>query len=430
MDGSRLRPGSALYLAVLAHELQHAVHWNLDHGEDSWVDEGMSEVASELSGYRALHVESFLRNPGSQLNYWPGETGTTGPHYGASTLFFSYLAQHYGGYENLSRLVGQPADGVLGVDAYLAPYDTNFRSVFKDWVVANYLDAPDGPFGYPDRRIRIRDVDLVLDYGERQDTLPQFAARYVDLRLSEGDALVEFQGSQNVGQFAAACHSGRWCWWSNRGDAIDTTLTRGIDLSGLERATLQFWTRFEIEEDWDYAYVEVSSDAGATWTTLQSRRTTDEDPIGNNFGHGFTGSSGGWVQERIDLTPYAGQEVLLRFEYVTDDSVYLDGFTLDDVSIPELDFFDDAEREGAWEAAGFVTTDNTLPQDYFVQIIEIGTDGAASVRDLPLDGAGWGQAVIGGFGSPLEHAVIVISPVTLGTHQPAEYKLVIAPSGG
>ena len=323
----------------------------------------------------------------------------------------------------------QPADGALGVDAYLAPYDATFRGVFKDWVIANYLDAPSGPFGYPDRRVSVRDVDLVVDYGEKEGTLPQFAAAYVDLRLSEGDALVEFQGSRSVAQFGAACHSGRLCWWSNRGDAIDTTLTREIDLLGRDRATLRFWTRFEIEEDWDYVYVEISTDGGETWTTLQGEGTTSEDPVGNNLGHGFTGSSGGWVRERMDLSPYTGSPVLLRFEYVTDASVYLDGFALDDVSVPELDFFDDAELDRGWEAAGFVRTDNTLRQEYFVQVIEIGADGAASVRDLPLNDAGSGQTVIEGFGSSLRHAVIVVSPVTLGTHQPAEYKIVITPSG-
>ena len=43
MDGDWLRPGSRQYFSVLAHEFQHAVHWNQDLGEDVWVNEGMSE---------------------------------------------------------------------------------------------------------------------------------------------------------------------------------------------------------------------------------------------------------------------------------------------------------------------------------------------------------------------------------------------------
>ena len=71
MDGSRLKPGSRAYLGVLAHEFQHAVHWNIDSGEEAWINEGLSEVATELAGFRASFVDLFLQNPDTQLNYWP-----------------------------------------------------------------------------------------------------------------------------------------------------------------------------------------------------------------------------------------------------------------------------------------------------------------------------------------------------------------------
>ena len=87
MDGDWLRPGSRQYFGVLAHEFQHAVHWNLDIGEDVWVNEGISEVATELAGYEASFVDVFIQYPEVQLNYWPDEPRDTIPHYGAATLF-------------------------------------------------------------------------------------------------------------------------------------------------------------------------------------------------------------------------------------------------------------------------------------------------------------------------------------------------------
>ena len=427
MDGGTLRPGSAQYLGVLTHELQHAVHWAGDSSEEAWVNEGMSEVAQELAGHRADFVDSFLINPDTQLNYWPDQLQKSAPHYGAATLFLSYLAQHYGGYERLRELVNEPADGINGVELYLSPYGRSFLEVFKDWVVANYLDLSEGPYGYTDRNVRVRDVLPWAAYGEIKQTLSQFATHYVDLRLQDGDALVGFDGESQVAQVGARCHSGRYCWWGNRGDSIDSTLTRRLDLSGVRDATLEFWTWFSLEEDWDYAYVEVSADGGDTWEILEGKHTTSENPVGNNFGHGFTGSSQGWVQEKIDLSPYAGYIVLLRFEYVTDDTVYLDGFLIDDIAVPELDLFDDAEGDHGWQAEGFVRTDNTLPQDYLVQVIEERADGKVSVRDLALDQNRRGQILIQGFGSGLDHAVILVSPVTRGTHQPAQYILSVSP---
>ena len=429
MDGGRLKPGSREYLGVLTHELQHAVQWNLDSGEDSWVNEGMSEVAKELAGYRADFVDLFLRDPDTQLNYWPDDIRDSPAHYGAATLFLSYMAQHYGGFDSLKDLVREPLDGINGVEAHLSAYGATFLDVFADWVVANYLDAPDGPYGYADRSVAVRDVETMADYGEWKDTLPQFAARYIDLRLEHGDALVSFQGDSQVKEFGTSCRSGLSCWWSNRGDSIDSTLTREFDLSDLSSATFEFWTWFEIEEDWDHAYVEVSTDGGLTWTIMEGRHTTLDNPVGNSFGHGFTGGSGGWVSEAMDLTPFVGGRVALRFEYITDDAVYLDGFVIDDVAIQELGFFDDAEGDRGWQAAGFVRTANKLPQDYLVQVIEESVDGKRFVRRVSLDDEKNGRTLLEGFGTSLEHAVVVVSPVTRGTHQAAHYTLKIERAG-
>ena len=429
MDASLLRPGTQGYLGVIAHELQHAVHWSADAGEDAWINEGMSEVAKDLAGYGTSFVDAFLQRPAIQLNYWPKDLTLTAPHYGAATLFMIYLAQHYGGYEGLKSLAEVPQDGVNGVEAYLARYGKTFLEVFEDWVVANYLGAPEGKYGYGERIHRIRKRDLMTDYGEKTETLPQLSASYSLLRLERGDAVVRFQGDPEVHQLSTQCHSGRYCWWSNRGDSIDSTLTREFDLTALSEATLEFWTWFDVEEGWDYGYVEVSPDGGATWTILEGSYTSSENPVGNSYGHGFTGRSEEWVQESIDLTRYVGRKVLLRFEYITDDGVFLDGFVIDDIAIPELGFFDDAEKGMRWDSHGFVRTNNRLPQRYVVQVIERRTDGTDLVREISLDENKEGEITVRGFGSELREAVIIVSPATPNTHQPARHTLTVSAAG-
>ena len=141
MDGDWLRPGSRQYFSVLAHEFQHAVHWNQDLGEDVWVNEGMSEVATEIAGYEASFIDIFLQRPESQLNFWPDEPRDTLSHYGGATLFVEYISEHYGGDDVLSELAREPLDGVNGVQRYLSQYGVGFADVFADWAVANFLDG-------------------------------------------------------------------------------------------------------------------------------------------------------------------------------------------------------------------------------------------------------------------------------------------------
>ncbi len=61
-------------------------------------------------------------------------------------------------------------------------------------------------------------------------------------------------------------------WWSNSYSNMDSTLTRSFDLSHVtgKQATLQFAVWYNLEQDDDYAYVEVSTD-GRNWTTLKGR---------------------------------------------------------------------------------------------------------------------------------------------------------------
>ncbi|RME27072.1 MAG: hypothetical protein D6800_05505, partial [Candidatus Zixiibacteriota bacterium] len=95
--------------------------------------------------------------------------------------------------------------------------------------------------------------------------------------------------------------------------------------------TLRCRLWYDIEQDWDYAYVEVSTD-GQNFTPLAGNVTTNTNPNGNNRGNGITGASGSWVQGLFDLSAYAGQDVVVRFSYFTDGYVTGEGFYVDDIS--------------------------------------------------------------------------------------------------
>jgi|FLYL01.1.fsa_nt_gi hypothetical protein len=398
-----LTAGSA-YNALVAHELQHLIHANADPNEESWVNEGMSELATHVVGAEPQPA-AFLSRPDTQLNAWPADVDTT-PHYNAAELFFTYLFDHYGGIERARDLLAVPDDGIEGVDAYLREFGADFRSVFADWVAANYL-AGDGRFGYRSFAGRV-DRAAPAD-ASGQATVAQFGADYLAL---EGPGVLVFDGEEEAG-LGVPPHDGSF-WWSNRGDGIDTRLTREIDLSGVETATLRFDVWHETERGWDYAYVAVSTDGGATWRALPGRRTTTHDPVGLAYGPGYTGSSGGWLEEEIDLSQYAGRRILLRFEYVTDDATGEAGFAVDNIEIPEAGFRDDAESAAGWTAEGFVHTNGALRQEFIVQLFDLSGDEPQVTR-VQLDGANDAEITLP------SRAVLAVSGATDGTSAPAGY---------
>jgi hypothetical protein len=211
-------------------------------------------------------------------------------------------------------------------------------------------------------------------------------------------------------------------WWSNRGDDSDTMLTRPLDLTDVDEATLDFWTWYHIEDDWDYAYVVASTDGGSTWEILTTPSGTGTDPNGNSFGWGYTGESGGtreWIHEQVSLSAYTGQEVLVGFEYVTDDAVNRPGFVLDDIAVPEIGYSTDLEEDGGgWDAAGFVRHANVLHQRWLIQMVLFGDE--TTVERLEVDENGFGEWTIP-LDSTADRAVITISAMAPVTTEVAPY---------
>ena len=426
MNASVLKVGSREYLAVLSHELQHAIQWNGDPTEETWINEGLSQVATVVAGYRPSSQEIFLNSPTISLTNWPISQPSSA-YYGAAFLFLDYLSTHYGTRDDLESLVKEPADGIPGINSYLARlgYGVTFRDVFKDWTVANFLDEPgDGLYSYPDNDVQVRVTARIGDFAERESSIPQYSAEYTEIDIIKGDIVVSFQGQRGNSLLSLSLDGGR-CWWSNRGDSISSTLTRPLDLSGVDTATLRFRTWFNVEEDWDYGYVEVSTDGSFTWDIIQAPGTSPRNPVGNSFGPGYTGRSDGWLQEEVDLTPYAGQRVLLRFHYVTDEAISGAGLCFDDISVPEIGFSDSSQGDDGWQAEGFVRTDNRVLQDYIVQVIEVGDQ--TRVREIDLDEDNQGEIVITGL-EDLDRTVVVVAALAPKTLQEASYILTIEPA--
>jgi len=418
---------------TMAHEFQHMIQANLDRGELSWIDEGFSTF-SEI--YTGLNYNSegtalaFLVRPGTQLNTWP-EDDPRGPHYGASMLFITYFYDRFGR-EALHSLGNDPKPGMRALNAVLESLGQgDADSLFADWVLANFLQdtaLAEGQYGY-------KSLPTLVTPGavSTADTLPfnysgevnQYATDYIRIRpLPAVDKLdITLNAPETVRLVPADTPSGQYMWYSNIGDNSDTTLTRRFDLREVTTATLQYKLWYHIETLWDYGYVMLSTDEGQTWTMLRTEHQTDENPHRTAYGPGYTGDSGGWLDESISLDEYAGHEILLRFEMITDDATLQPGMLIDDVHIDAIGYSSDFEggAEG-WEARGWVLIDNVLPQQVWVQAIQRIGEDVEITRWLAPDAAAWTLPLVPG----ADEVILAISPFAPLTTMPVAYTLTIA----
>ena len=431
-----------LYESVLAHEFQHMVHWHNDRNEETWVNEGLSELAQEVAGYPPdlgfVHV--YARQPDTQLNTWSINPNDNGRHYGSAYLFMAYFLQRFG--EEMTRaVVSQPENGTRGFDVVLqeAGLNLSFEDVFADWVVANYVGdfvalAQYGISGYeqlqPPEPALAESVNR-LPVGTRNGFVRNFGVDYISLN-GRGDASIYFQGNTTTRFAGVEQFSGNRAWWSNRADDSDVRLTREFDLVGVSPGddlmmTVRMW--FDIEEDYDYGYVLVSLD-DRKWDILPGQRTTTENPSGNSFGAAYTAQSApsrlartpGWIEETFDLRPYAGKKVSIRFEYVTDDAVNAPGWFIDKFEIPAIGYATDwADGADGWESQGWLLTDNTLPQEWLVQTLVFHRGVLAGFERLPVDSDGSLRIDLDGLDRENE-VVLAISGLTPVTTEEAHYQ--------
>ncbi len=114
--------------------------------------------------------------------------------------------------------------------------------------------------------------------------------------------------------------------------------TPSISLANASTVTLSYWTKWAIEADWDFGIVELSTNNGGSWTSLVAPHMTPGSGTGMQPSgqYGYDGVQNTWVEETIDLSLYAGQNIQLRFHLLSDGWVTEDGWYIDDFKLQIL----------------------------------------------------------------------------------------------
>jgi hypothetical protein len=429
-----------LYEGVFAHEYQHLLESYEDPAETTWVNEGLSDWAQTLTGYvdpsipitdlgSDSHVQCFLGHLGEQtefnpiprdggpensLNLWGDQTDFEWEilcDYGAAYSAMLLLADRFGpdfmgdlhrddlqGFESLESLMQAEGSGMSSSEVI----DTWASMVALDGI----LDDGANLKGGTEADFQVSTLDATINWDTEQayssPGAPPNGSDYVRLRdgsgyLSAGQInRISFDGVNELPPLPPEWtidpnppgQAGDPALYSTDADSRNAVIVQEVNVPP-GSPELTFDAAWDLETTFDFAYVQITTDGGETYTSLRCTDTVDDtDPdlgnVGPGFGQGFNGfdETPTFQPQACDLTPYAGSTVGLAFRYFSDSNTHGAGFWADDVMI-DGELVSDGSTLGGWLSG---TEYNPVEvEGYTVRLIAYGNGQKAWIADVPLD---------------------------------------------
>ncbi len=421
-----------ILLGTIAHEYLHALQFHSDPGEEWWLDEALASYADfhttkALFSRSSWHFDSedFLAAPNTGLTEWYSVEDTS-PKYGAGYLFVLYLTERFDK-DILARLLVEEANGWRAIQKVLRDYtDTSAEEIFADWVLANYfLDSRRG-YGY-------RALDNELEESPEpitalnsfpaayEGSLPQYSTDYIVVDVRGADKLLlRLWQEAEAKLIDAPFNEDQIVAYAVTSEESNPRLTRAFNLDTTQQSWLEFRVWYDLDEELEYAYVTISDNDGETWRTLRGNHMQWSEIYDDYYRYGYTGGVTFWRHERIDLSDYAPGDVLISFEIMSDYSTSYGGLAIDDLRIRSIDYHEGFESpDESWIADGWIFTDNRLPNNTWLQVVQETRDGLHLSRILATGNGELSVDLLPG----VSNALVAVSPVVPVTSLPTEYEL-------
>ncbi|MDN3437158.1 immune inhibitor A [Planococcus sp. APC 3900] len=336
------------FFGTTIHELQHLIQADNDGAEETWLNEGMSTFSEFLGGYGHGEgsINFYLDHPENSLVNWDEHgTAATGPEtiadYGQVYLFTLYMYDKFG--QEFIRELATDGDsqGMASVDKVLKDYGTGktFTEVYQNFMTALTLDNSNVSSDYNIDSIDLRKLPVgtasevrgkTVDFEKaktfEKEGVPAWGGDFKEFNFGKDVRGLKFDGVDFLPlqwkTVADPKGSGAQVLHANNGDEADQELIFGATVPAAN-AALTFEHYYDIEEQWDFGMVQVSTDNGDTWTSLENANTRS-DVVAEGYPTikenvpGFTGTNGDWATETFDLSAYAGKDVLVSFRNLTD----------------------------------------------------------------------------------------------------------------
>jgi Immune inhibitor A peptidase M6 len=442
-----------LYESVFAHEYQHLLEAYASPGEQTWVNEGLSDWAQTLTGYahpdRPIteigfdsHIQCFLGYLGIVTNANPiGRIG--GPEnsltswsdqgddeilcdYGAAYTNMEYVHGQFGT-PFMKRLHNEDLNGFSGYQAALNAHGggTSTRDVLHRWAMTVAID------GLLDQGRKLRGgvaslyqtptMNATVNWDNpdafSEPGAPPNGSDYLRLKDAAGHPVklndiksLHFNGASRhtphpvewtVDTVSPPASAANPALYSGIADNMDRTIVRQVSVPA-GGGNLTFDAFWNTEDGWDFAFVQVSTDGGASYQSIACTDTVNEDPahpfpaipaIKSQL-PGFHAYSNGWRPQTCSLAAYAGRSIHLAFRHMTDTNTQgsedpaaagvRPGFWVDNVAVAGTAVSDGSTLAG-WQS---LTQVRPIPIEGFtVQLLAYKQQGTSPVRiaRLPLN---------------------------------------------
>jgi hypothetical protein len=381
-DPCTSRPGRPhLYEGTFAHEWQHLLHNYTDPFEGNWINEGLSDFAQTLVGYvdgtktvfdkgGDSHIYCFqgfgsvqtpfnpnprdCGGPENSLNIWDeGTPSQVLADYGNAYSLMLFLYDRYG--EAFMSTLHRDGErqGLASLDATLESVGVHdMYRVLHDFQTMVLMDKIVGDsargimLGVPKKRVTTPSLRSTVNFAnpnvnDDPGAAPN-GADFVQLQRANGTPLrgidlrsLNFQGATTLPSLPLTWsvvnddpdRPGNPVLWSGNGNSINATAVTSVAVPTTD-PTLRFNAKYGAELGFDYGYVVVSTDGGATFTPIAGDKTVTAP-----LGPGLNGTTNGFEPHSFDLSAFAGQTVLLGFQYVSDGGVNEGGLKVDDVTV-------------------------------------------------------------------------------------------------
>lgn len=225
----------------------------------------------------------------------------------AGQIFLRYVQQRFGAgvLRELFTTTGSGLDQLTqvlarqGITDLVTDEPITGQDVFADFVMANVLNLAIGDTRYAythpgatNLRAAAPGLQDQFDFQVPDLSVSQYGSNYLAFSASKPvEFQLAFDGAPVVDRLPMPDDSGNHFYWSGNGLYQNTALSRTVDLTGVQSATLTFDVWHQLSEGWNYGYVSVSEDGGNTFKPLVSSGVTTTNPYGLSYGPAFTGVS-------------------------------------------------------------------------------------------------------------------------------------------